>query len=479
MPDRGAHPSCRPGPGVQRRPWSSTLALALVAALVPAPVTAPVIAHAAAAASPAAAVPPAVAAGSDLAGSDLAGSDPAGSDPAGSDPAGSDPAGSDVDAAELDAVARVLAGLPVATTHPWSPSASSRAVVAHGKAIEAAWARHTASTYAALQVFATAELQDAGEGPVFYPFGGPDILNAVALFPAATSYTLLGLEPVGPLPTSALFAEPRVLPGVQRALSFVLRHNHFITDAMTEQLKGRVGVAALLAFFLVRTGHTIVDARFVTLDAAGAVVAARCAPEPRAAAGCAAPTKDADKDGLRGVEFTVRRGDRPQVQHVRYFAGNINDEFFSRARGLVPHLLAQGRLTTVLKAASYLMYYPAFDDIRSLVLARSGLLVTDTSGLPFHRLDTPQWRLTLFGGYLAPIAAYADRCQPELQAALRQRGRGRLPFPYGYSYGAHNHLIVARRAADGALQDPVFDGTKYRGEHTWCADGRVRIEHPG
>ena len=49
MPDRGARPSCRPGPVVSRTPWSSLLALAVFTAL------------AAAASPPAAAVPPAAA----------------------------------------------------------------------------------------------------------------------------------------------------------------------------------------------------------------------------------------------------------------------------------------------------------------------------------------------------------------------------------------------------------------------------------
>jgi hypothetical protein len=367
--------------------------------------------------------------------------------------------------ATIDDVARVLAGLPPAPGSPLGTVAATKPVLAHARVIGEAWSRRTAPTLAALQAFTAAELVDAGDGPVFYPFGGPDILNAVALVPQATTYTLLGLEPVGPLPTAELFTDPRVLPGVQRALAFVLRNNHFITDAMNAQLKGRVGVAALVSFFLVRTGHTIVEARLVTLGPDGRVVEA--GPDTTAPA------------AVQGVEFVVQRSGSERPQRVRYFAGNINDEFFSRTPGLVPHLLAQGRLTTVLKAASYLMYYPAFDDIRALVLARSGMIVTDTSGLPFHRLDTAPWQLTLFGSYKAPIAAYADRCQPDLQAALQKRGRGKLAFVYGYAYPGHNHLVVARRAADRAIETPVFDGTKYRGENTLCVDGRVRIEHPG
>src|SRR5262249_41869238 len=35
---------------------------------------------------------------------------------------------------------------------------------------------------------------------VFYPFGGPDALHALALFPGASRIVLVGLEPALPLP---------------------------------------------------------------------------------------------------------------------------------------------------------------------------------------------------------------------------------------------------------------------------------------
>jgi hypothetical protein len=358
----------------------------------------------------------------------------------------------------VDPSARLLAGLPVDAQSPLQALSTTPALQKHARAVDVVWQKATAPRLAAQRAFAAQELADVADDAVFYPFGGPDILNALVLFPDAPTYTLLGLEPVGPLPSPALAADGPTLLALQRSLSYVLRHNLFITDAMETQVKGKVGVAALLSFFAVRAGFSIVDARPVTIRDDGSVV-----------------DDDGDATRVRGVELVVRRDDRAQLQRVRYFSGNVNDEFFSRTPGLVPHLLSQGPFTTFLKAASYLLYYPAFDDIRAVLLARSAAIVTDTSGLPFHHVDKPPWQLSLYGTYKKPIREFADRCQPDLKNALEQRARGPLPFLYGYAYPGHNHVVVARRAADRGVDQPVFDGTKYKGENTLCVSDRVRV----
>ena len=47
---------------------------------------------------------------------------------------------------------------------------------------------------------------------VFYPFGGPDIANALALFPDADTYLLFGLEAPGAIPVRVV-STPIKTPG--------------------------------------------------------------------------------------------------------------------------------------------------------------------------------------------------------------------------------------------------------------------------
>ncbi|MCK7483903.1 MAG: hypothetical protein M0C28_48130 [Candidatus Moduliflexus flocculans] len=92
-----------------------------------------------------------------------------------------------------------------------------------------------------------------------YPFGGPDLATALALFPDAATVVLLGLEPVGNLPEfdrmtpegrAEVFADLGVL-----AFDF-LRRGYFITmDMMDLYSKRKIdGALPVIGFFLKREG---------------------------------------------------------------------------------------------------------------------------------------------------------------------------------------------------------------------------------
>jgi hypothetical protein len=57
------------------------------------------------------------------------------------------------------------------------------------------------SRFAKMEKWADSELIDChGSTTLFYPFGGPDFLNANIFYPNSDIYILIGLEPVGVLP---------------------------------------------------------------------------------------------------------------------------------------------------------------------------------------------------------------------------------------------------------------------------------------
>ena len=96
----------------------------------------------------------------------------------------------------------------------------------------------------------------------------------------------------------------------------------------------------------------------------------------------------AQRQGLRdhGVQIRFRlRGTQP-VRTLYYFRGDISDGRWSRRPGLPAFVSAQGQMVTFLKAASYLMYEPGFDDIRRVAasmsaIARSAVASVSTSGV--------------------------------------------------------------------------------------------------
>ena len=362
--------------------------------------------------------------------------------------------------AALDDAALLMAGLPLPEGSPLQPLTERAEVVAYREQIEAAWTKYEAKTGSQLRVWAAEHVTGFDAPSVFYPFSGPDILNAVTLFPKAERYSLLGLEPIGALPAPAEQSPAdavRSLQTLKRSLVHIMGNNYFITDSMASHLGDgeEQGVAGLLLFFLARTGHEIVGGRLFELAADGSITD---------------PGQGEDRQTGVEVRFRVRGELEAPIRTVRYFPGNANDDFFTK-RGLSKHIEAQGKLTSMAKAASYLMYYPAFDDIRALVLARSTGILTESSGLPFHHLNHDGWELRLYGSYHKPIEAYADRCQPDLKKALEEKSLGKLPFRFGYQ---GNHLMLARRPSARPVTDPVYDGSKRVGENTLCTNNTVK-----
>lgn len=323
-------------------------------------------------------------------------------------------------------------------------------------------------TLAPLRTWLAEHLPGPHPKTVFYPFSGPDILNAVTFFPEAETYLLFGLEKVGRIPgdlggTSAEeFATS--MAALRESLDHIIGLNFFRTASMRVEVGAEPhnGVAALIAFFLTHTGHTVVGARYITLDEQGRPQTAR------------------RSKWVKAAQITFRRDDDPQrkLRTVYYFRGDISDHAWAGNAGLQALVERQGPMATFLKAASYLMYEPAFDDIRATVLARSALIVEESSGVPYHHLVAEGWDLALYGVYDGPIEVFEGKCQPDLAAAIEAHGKGRLPFSFGYSHlPGRSHMIIARRPANRPLEAPVFDDNPRVGTRTHCDEsGKQTVE---
>ena len=154
-------------------------------------------------------------------------------------------------------------------------------------------------------------------GTVLYMFSGPDFLYATSFFPTASTYVLAGLEPVGRIPELANLS-PFVINGelrnLESSLGSLFNFSFFITQHMKSQLReGPIyGTLPILYVFLARTGKTVHELNFVSLDEQGNVqVADQGASSTRSAA--------------PGVKIVFSEGDGPK-QTLYYFSTNIADE---------------------------------------------------------------------------------------------------------------------------------------------------------
>src|SRR5687768_5034561 len=102
-------------------------------------------------------------------------------------------------ASDLDETARFLAGKGVASNSNLAEQARTQAYAEYAQQIGSAWKQFQQPNLERMRAWWI------GHGPtkystVFYPFSGPDIANALVLFPDADSYLMFGLEPPGAIP---------------------------------------------------------------------------------------------------------------------------------------------------------------------------------------------------------------------------------------------------------------------------------------
>jgi len=282
---------------------------------------------------------------------------------------------------------------------------------------------------------------------VFYPFSGPDIENALVFFPDADTYLMFGLEAPGAIPNLKEMDEDAVTAGLDElkaSLSTILQVNYFFTKAMEKKLgKGSFNsVTGLLLFFLAMSDCDVTGARRIAIDRGGTLV-------PGTAT-------DDSTSGHRvpGVEITFKRSGSNHQQTIRYFTVNVADAALAKSSpAFLPYLKSQGRVVTMIKAASYLMHKEGnqepqhFEQIRSLILKQSDFVVQEDSGIPLRLFARDTWKLQFHGKYEAPTPEFGKYLQKDLKVEMQRNSTGKLPFSYGYAYKqGESNLMTAERA---------------------------------
>jgi hypothetical protein len=177
-----------------------------------------------------------------------------------------------------DDTARFLAGLPPAQNSPLAVLAKDPGWAQHAHFFDTIFSREDASTLAKVRAFAKEHLPQHSD-TMLYMFSGPDFLYATSFFPSASTYVLSGLEPVGDVPQLTSLPRGAVdgsLRNIEGSLATILNLSFFITKNMKTQLTAGpiYGTLPILYVFLARTGKTVHEVSFVSLDKDGNFIVA-------------------------------------------------------------------------------------------------------------------------------------------------------------------------------------------------------------
>jgi hypothetical protein len=287
---------------------------------------------------------------------------------------------------------------------------------------------------------------------VVYPFGGGDLVSALATFPDATSFTTISLEPAGDVrPVDKLAPERlgRELATHRSHLERLFEKAHSRTDNLEKE--SRTDMPGEIVFdlaALVVHGLEPVGLRYFRLGTDGAPAYVTAAQIEAAA------HRPRELHALfENMELRFRAtGDAAApVRSVRHVAFNLDDDHLKSDPALLAHLTAQceaGKTAAMTKAATHLLWSPHFALIRAWLTEHVDWMISDSTGLPPRIAQASGFVQETYGTFDGPalFGTPGDRDAADLKRLFASQPRRDLAFRYGYpDKDGHAHLIVTAR----------------------------------
>jgi hypothetical protein len=317
--------------------------------------------------------------------------------------------------------------------------------VRHARFFDQNWEKFTRGRLGPMREWAAKELDSSQTATVFYPFSGPDFINAFTLFPRAKTYLLIALEPVGELPDFSLRSEQNFFGTLQRSLYDLLNLDFFITNKMKtsiskSELKGTLPV---LMFFLAREKARVLDVQYWLMKPDGTIEETP-GTGPRERPG-----------GIPGVRIVFTSPGETSPQTLYYFQFDLGNDSLGRNQHFVSFLKSFGPMTSFTKAASYLMFKGHFSGIKQFILDQSLYVLQGDSGIPLKNFNPEVWNLRCYGTYAGPITLFKNCYQADMANRYRKK-EDIQPLPFGIDYrhrARTSNLMLASKKAKGLAED--------------------------
>jgi hypothetical protein len=341
--------------------------------------------------------------------------------------------------------ARIYAGMLPLDSARYPKLTTGKGYAEHRRVFEKDWAKLD-KRIQAMEQWRAAELAGVSTAgaTLFYPFSGPDFLNADVFFPECAKSVYISLEKTGDIPSPDLAEKHFVnfTEDIRTSMSLIFQRNYFITGRMSNQFRTPYlqGNLTIFMVFLARRDCAIVSINKVHIDSIGTLVAA-----PR-------DTGKAKRKQIGGMEIQyVKARSNGTVRHLYYFPVDIQDSSLNIKPQLMTYLRSIDNMVVFAKAASYLMHGENFSMIRGICLRAKAILEDDT-GVPYRFFKPGQWTVELYGHYTKPIKDFNYGFQTDLDSTFRA-GKNVKPLPFNIGYHWHDSyssLILAVRTPPAA-----------------------------
>lgn len=341
---------------------------------------------------------------------------------------------------------------------PAGADKQAAAIAAHCAVMRPAIQRYRAEFMQKAQPFLQSIAPRDVPKTVVYPFGGGDLVSALATYPDATEITTISLERTGD-PTQASKLDPDSWSAeTQRfrsaALLLLAKYDSATVDLGSIENRPLPGQLMLALTALSITGCTPVGLRYFSFEADGTLHYYTPSEVRELSAVHAKKNAPWRHDSLDSIvfsngELTFKRpsGELVVYRHVSF---NLDDPHFVDS-GLSKHLQAKGAVAALTKAASYLLWNDEFSGIRDYLIRRATLMFSDSTGIPPQYASQAGLRQLTYGEFVEPSLPANPKHARSFRELWAAQPRRQLPFRYGYlDRDRHPHLLVTYRAT-GAL----------------------------
>jgi hypothetical protein len=287
-----------------------------------------------------------------------------------------------------------------------------------------------------------------------YPFGGGDLMAALALFPKAKVITTMSLELAGDPRRLPTLTDPKALKtslaAIANASTSTLMSNDSLSKNLSATQRGDLpGQLSMHLMGLALADQEPVSVRFFRVEEDGSLhyysKEEVTELEGKTAAKLKSTWRAPDFSPVfANVEIQfVPKGqlDAPRRTH-RHIAANLANEAIPA--GLLKHLEAKGRVTVMTKAASYLLWNENFSTIRTYLVKHADFMVSDSTGVP-PRHWGKECTVETYGAFEKSFLGTWEGYQEELRKSFVTAKK--IPMRFGYpdgSEGKHSHMMIAR-----------------------------------
>ena len=298
---------------------------------------------------------------------------------------------------------------------------------------------------------------------VVYPFGGGDLTSALVVFPEATEITTISLEAAGDVRTVSTISNSQLvvdLDTIGGDIRRLYRSAHSTTKSLQAASHSELPGSLMFALAgLAVHGFEPVSLRYFDIEPDGKLTYLNDAILDARAKELADPKRDKVKkdrkhfwyeqdSAFANVEIQYRpRGDASApLRTYRHIVANLDDPHITADRRVLAHLELKGKVSVMTKAASFLLWYDDFTNIRNYLLKNMAWMISDASGIPPSYAGPAGFEQITYGAFTGPYFIIDSKnTRAEFVKLWKTNPKKPLPFRFGYpDADKNNHLMITR-----------------------------------